>query len=152
MNESRRKLYLTWKNMRTRCLDPRSARYRDYGGRGITICPEWDSFETFLRDMGPRPDGTTLDRIDNSKGYSPSNCKWSTPTEQNRNRRSTRWLTFQGKTQTMLAWEKELGLARGALSQRIKRGWDISALLQGSTRPSEKIRIAARNRSGSHVR
>lgn len=76
-----------WKAMRSRCNNPNIPRYKDYGGRGITVCKRWDKFENFLADMGEAPDGHSIDRINNNKGYSPSNCKWSTPTEQNRNQR-----------------------------------------------------------------
>lgn len=74
--------------MRQRCEDATHEAYADYGGRGISVCERWKNFETFLSDMGERPDGKTLDRIDNDRGYEPGNCRWATLSEQNANKRS----------------------------------------------------------------
>jgi hypothetical protein len=81
--------YNSFKCMRDRCNNPRNNRYHDYGGRGINVCDEWGRFDNFLRDMGERPQGYTLDRIDVNGNYEPSNCKWSTPKEQYYNKRNT---------------------------------------------------------------
>ena len=77
-----------WVNMKQRCDNPKQPRYIDYGGRGISVCDKWQtSFENFLEDMGKRPEGMTLDRIDNDKGYYPENCRWATYQQQNLNKR-----------------------------------------------------------------
>jgi ribosomal protein S25 len=87
MSVKKNPLYSTWKGMRSRCNSSTHSRYKDYGGRGIKICSEWDDFYKFYFDMGDRPKGKTLDRIDNNGPYCKENCKWSTPSEQNRNAR-----------------------------------------------------------------
>ena len=111
----------SWAGMRDRCINHNNHAYKDYGGRGITICEQWESFETFYEDMGERPKGTSIDRRDNDKGYSPENCKWATQKEQNRNTRRNKMIKYQGKTQCIGTWAEELDINYKALWSRLQR-------------------------------
>ncbi|MRW88813.1 hypothetical protein GJ699_02310 [Duganella sp. FT80W] len=113
--------HVIWKTMRARCGKPGSSGYAGYGARGITVCKEWDSFEVFLADMGERPAGMSLERIDNSKGYGPDNCKWATNAEQCRNRRSNHQITHRGKTMCRKDWADQLGVTAERLNRQIQK-------------------------------
>lgn len=113
--------YSSWACMKERCLNPKNKGYKDYGGRGITVCERWMRFEDFLADMGEKPEGATIERIDNDKGYFPENCRWASKLEQNRNRRSNRRITFQGETRTLSEWAEILGIHWGTLLSRLKK-------------------------------
>lgn len=120
-----------WAGMRTRCSDPKHGSYPDYGGRGIRVCPEWDrSFETFYRDMGPRPSkGHSLDRINNDGNYEPGNCRWATTQEQAGNRRITVLLTVRGVTKPLVVFAREAGLNPMTVTSRLARGLDPETAL-----------------------
>lgn len=122
--QSAHPLWETYKNMRRRCLHANSKWFKNYGGRGITICPRWlepngQGFKNFAADMGDRPDGMTVERIDNALGYSPDNCRWASRREQANNTRQARLITFQGKTLSVAAWARETGIKRSTLDARL---------------------------------
>lgn len=124
------KTYQAWKDMRKRCMNPRSSDYHLYGGRGISICERWEKFENFLADMGEAPKGFSLDRFPNNNGnYEPGNCRWATPKEQTLNRQVTRFITFNGITLCVADWEKRLGFGTSTLWLRLKRGMPIDEAL-----------------------
>lgn len=94
--------YSAWSGIKKRCFNPRYHEYHLYGGRGISMCEEWKhSFEAFYRDMGPRPSGHSIDRIDNNRGYEKSNCRWAPPLHQTENRRCTILYDFNGEKRTL---------------------------------------------------
>ena len=104
--------YSVWQAMKNRCLYASNKHYTNYGGRGITVCDQWlNSFESFFADMGQRPSSKhSIERRDNSRGYSPDNCYWATRMEQNRNQRRIRLLTWRGETKTATEWAAALGI------------------------------------------
>jgi len=114
-------IYKNWKDMRKRCLNPSSREYKHYGGRGITVCDRWMKFENFYGDMGEKPNGTSIDRIDNNKGYSPDNCRWATQKEQTRNQRTNRIIKYEGKEQCLAVWAEELGIKYTTLWHRLEK-------------------------------
>jgi hypothetical protein len=127
---SEKPIYRTWIAMASRCNNPNHSAYRDYGGRGIKICERWKKFENFYEDMGDKPPGMTIDRIDNDGDYSPSNCRWVTSKEQSRNKRSNVWVTFNGKTMTVADWARETGLRAEKIRYRLKAGWPTEKVLR----------------------
>lgn len=123
--------------MRQRCLNPKGRSYARYGGRGISICERWQkSFELFVADMGPRPDGHTLDRIDNDGPYSPENCRWASWRVQGRNRRSNRIIEFRGEKLLLSEWAEKIGITKDAMHMRLANGWPLEHAL---TRPSCRV-------------
>lgn len=113
--------------MRARCNRPSATSYQYYGGRGIRICEHWESFANFLADMGERPEGKTLDRLDNDGPYSPENCRWATRAEQNANKRTTLLVEYQGRRQSLKLWCDELHLNYDRTYYRLNAGHPASA-------------------------
>jgi len=129
-------IYNVWRAMRQRCLNKTSTNYPNYGGRGISICQRWDEFENFLADMGDRPSGHSLERIDNNGPYAPDNCRWATKRDQQRNRRDVRPLTFQGRTMLMTDWAQAVGIKFNTIQARLDvYGWSVERAL--STKPRD---------------
>jgi len=118
------KTWRAWSSMKERCLNESHPYYHRYGGRGITIDPGWMSFEQFLSDMGQAPEGLTLERVDNNRGYSRQNCRWATFRDQNNNRANNVNVTFMNRTMTVAQWSREVGLERKTLQYRIRAGWN----------------------------
>ena len=116
------KEYRTWCAMKDRCSNPQTPCYKNYGSRGITVCDRWMKFENFLEDMGERPAGTTLDRINNNGNYEPGNCRWATMKEQNRNRGNNRLITVNGETRCISEWAEKCGVSDTLIGARLRRG------------------------------
>lgn len=119
------KLYIVWANMKKRCKHPTTNDGKNYNN--ITYCKEWETFEPFMQwaiNNGYN-ESLTLDRKDVYKNYSPSNCRWITMKEQQRNKTNTKWITYQEKTQSLASWAEELGFGIDTLKSRILRGWTI---------------------------
>lgn len=115
-------LHWCWTAMRQRCLNPKSKDYPRWGGRGVRVCERWNNFENFVADMGDRPAGTSLDRINPDGDYTPENCRWATPKEQARNRRDIVRVRTERGIEYLVDYGKRLGLTKGAAHLRLKRG------------------------------
>lgn len=122
--------HIRWKHMLSRCYNPQSKEYANYGGRGITVCERWrESFQAFYEDMGEPPPGLQLERKDNNQGYSPDNCCWATVKQQQRNRRVTIFCTFNNETRSLPEWSEITGLPLNLLYDRLAWDWSIERTL-----------------------
>lgn len=115
--------YTSWNQMKQRCQNKNNPAYKYYGARGISVCKKWQSFEGFHEDMGKRPRGHSIERINNNGNYCKSNCKWIPKTEQSKNRRGNIMITHNGVTKGIPEWSKDTGIASGTIKMRIHRGW-----------------------------
>lgn len=136
---SRTPEYKAWQQMRLRCIDHKHAAWADYGGRGITVCPQWlENVERFVADMGAKPSPLhELDRKDNDKGYSPDNCRWVLRAVNCRNRRSNTRIEVAGVTRTLAEWLEATGLSKTGYRRRRARGLS----------PAEAIALPIRGRA-----
>ena len=142
--------YWAWSSMRCRCKNSNHEEYRNYGGRGITVCSRGDDFSNFLKDMGERPsDKHSIDRIDNSRGYTcgccdeciknewVANCRWATKKEQQNNMRSNRFVSFNGVTHTISEWAEVTGIHKRTIAGRIDSGQSVERALTEKPRHSK---------------
>lgn len=139
--------YRMWRGMHNRCYNSNVKCYKHYGGRGIVVDPRWhgkEGFFNFIADMGPKPEGASLDRIDNNGPYSPENCKWATQSEQANNKRNNRWITANGQTMTLAQWAKQLGCNPSNILYRIKSGMseEQAVTTPVADRPNSKLTVA----------
>ena len=136
--------YSSWAAAKARCYKRCNVKYPKYGGAGIVMCDRWRfDFNAFLADMGERPAGTTLDRIDPCGNYEPGNCRWATAKEQARNRRpfvppNTRFLTHAGVTLSIPAWAKKLGMSVNLIHGRLRQGWTVEQTLTHELHPGRR--------------
>lgn len=126
------KLFNVWIAMRNRCYQKNTKYYINYGGRGVTMCPEWkddfNNFEKWALANGYQ-DGLSIDRIDVNGNYEPSNCRWATLKQQANNTRRNHYLTFEGKTQSLQMWADETGISYSAIKTRVAKGWSAKDTL-----------------------
>lgn len=141
---SNTRIYRVWESMIERCHNPKSSNYKNYGGRGIKVCKRWKKFENFYADMGEPLYGLQLERRNNSNGYSPANCCWASRKEQNRNKRTNRFITVNGETKTVREWSEITGLPETTLGWRARKGWPEYVILKRSpwTRLPDQARAA----------
>jgi len=131
--------YISWREMHRRCYVSRTPHFERYGGKGVVVCERWNYFGNFLVDMGERPQGKTLDRINNSGNYEPSNCRWATPVEQANNRADNVRVSFAGTDRTVSEWSREPGAVYASLiAGRLRAGWDVERAI---FEPSRRKRV-----------
>ena len=135
-------LYNTWRGMKERCLNPNHIGYNNYGGKGIIICEEWQNSFVKFREWALSngyQEGLTIDRVDTNGNYEPSNCRWSTQKEQQNNKTSNHFLTYNGITMTINQWAEELGVKRELIKDRLRWGWSVEKALVTPVRECKSI-------------
>jgi hypothetical protein len=126
--------YGIWAHMRCRCNNKNADNYHHYGGRGIKVCDRWDSFQNFVDDMGEAPANKSIDRIDPNGDYTPSNCRWATSKEQQRNKQNTRWVVVDGARMSLSEAAELRGLKVQTLWARLSYGWPLDKALSKQPR------------------
>jgi hypothetical protein len=127
--------YVLWAAMLRRCNTKSHTGYSNYGARGIKVCERWNDFSNFLADMGERPEGLSIERLDNNGPYSPENCVWASRQEQSNNTRRNRMLSHNGQTRSVAQWAAILGCSEGTIRSRLRLGWSVATAL---TKPIDK--------------
>ena len=135
--------YQSWSNMNQRCNNPKATGYAYYGGKGIKVHEGWlrgngvEGFKSFIKDMGDRPDGCTLDRIDFTGDYTPDNCRWASHVEQARNTSWNNWLEYNGDILILQEWADKLNIKSNTILTRLRRGWAVGQALGLEERPKK---------------
>lgn len=142
---SRTSEYRTWKNILHRCNDETDHRFKDYGGRGIRVCPQWLDFAKFLEDMGKKPfDAAQIDRSNNFIGYNKENCSWVTRKQNQRNTRSNRLIEYKGEVQPLVVFAERFGINKSTLHKRISRSdWSVKMAIETPVLKRKKPRTLA---------
>jgi hypothetical protein len=131
--------YKRWEGINKRCNNKNGSRYAFYGAKGITVCDRWKtSFLNFFEDMGLCPPGYELDRIDNTKGYEPTNCRWVTLKENKRNMSNNHPVTINAETKIVIEWCEDFNIPKGVVYQRIHRGWPENEWFKPVNSPKTK--------------
>ena len=138
--------YKTWSTMIQRCTNPKNKKYKDYGGRGIAVCIRWREYDNFIADMGKKPQGNTIERIDNNRNYQLSNCKWATRKEQQNNKRDNRIIEYKGTTKTLSQWGDHLGIKSNTILTRLRRGWSVAESFEKAKRKNKSVEDAKSRR------
>lgn len=151
-------LYNVWRSMRGRCLNQHARSFPNYGGRGISICPEWDSFAQFVSDMGERPPGTSIDRIDNDGNYTPENCRWASKRVQQRNRRNAVYVLVEGVRYRAIELAEQAGFKADTIIARAAKGMTLEQVMspeEYTNKTAWEKAVAARvanQRAATHCR
>lgn len=140
----RKKTNQTYQDMKGRCYNEKTKQFKNYGARGIVVCDRWmESFENFIEDMGLKPDGLTIDRIENNGNYEPGNCRWATPAEQRENQRNCNYIEFKGERKLLRSFAIEFNISEATLLYRIKKGMSVEGAI---LTPIDKRQSAAAKR------